>query len=82
MSNSKLCIGCNRELSLTCFYKRTDSKHGYTTYCKECDARKKHNNYIKNKASITIRNAKWYSVNKQDRMQKSNAYRNEHPINT
>lgn len=38
-SKTKVCSKCGRELPLSEFYKKSDSKNGLQSYCKECAKR-------------------------------------------
>lgn len=50
--NTKICKCCEIEKNINEFYKKTDSKDGYYSYCKQCAIMKTKKYYENNKEKI------------------------------
>lgn len=62
---NKICTRCNKEKSVSDFFKRNTSekKDGLRSHCKECIFKKSHSYYIKNQEKYKALNRIWYKEN-------------------
>jgi len=62
---TKICIECGLEKSLSEFYKRTDTPTGYRNNCKECKLKNNHTWLKKNSKKIITIGKIWREKNKE-----------------
>ena len=55
----KKCTKCKTPKDFNCFYKEKKSKDGLRSWCKECDKKRGHSRYLKNKDHCLEMNKKW-----------------------
>lgn len=51
----KICCTCKREFDESCFYKNNGKKDGLASACKQCEAEKKKDHYLKYKQEYVSR---------------------------
>ena len=61
----KICSCCKIEKPKDQYIKKSATKDGLYVYCKECNAIKKRDSYIKNRESELIKKREKYNINKQ-----------------
>ena len=77
MEISKICSKCSINKPLTEFFNSNKSKDGKTSNCKECEKKRKAEQYLKNKEYINNRNQLWRDNNPDKvKEQRINYYKN------
>jgi len=94
--NKRTCTRCKQELSLDCFgiKKRTNSKDGYKSQCKECtnktnaeyrinnlqkELQRSRNYYEKNKEQVNKKHRNHYQANKNEYLERQRKYIKANP---
>ena len=67
IENCKFCYKCNRMLPLSCFHKRTTSKDGVRSNCKDCSKQYNFDRYTRLARTITKRRYGVCNTNKTSR---------------
>lgn len=76
MNGTKLCTKCNKLRPLNDFFKRTRSKDGHTTWCKECYKQYNANWYTANIDRAKETHAKYNANNYRKNRERALAYKN------
>ncbi len=63
----KVCTKCKIEKEQMFFSKHKLCKDGHVGYCKDCEKQAKHEQYIKNKASVLAKTKQWSLLNPRKR---------------
>ena len=71
----KTCVVCKKELPISCFYKRKDSKDGHRNECKYCDKLNNKQYYKSHQQQILNHVAQYTEQNKEKIKQYQNEYR-------
>ena len=71
----KTCVVCKKELPISCFYKRKDSKDGYRNECKYCDKLNNKQYYKSHQQQILNHVTQYTEQNKEKIKQYQNEYR-------
>ena len=72
---TKACIKCGKELSLSNFDKAPANKDGLNNQCKECNAKYKKEWYKKNKKNISVQRKAYRDAHKEEKAEYDKEYR-------
>ena len=76
MTETKQCIHCKKELSISMFDLSAKSQDGYSSTCKECKL-KKHEYYERNKEKIAKKSAEYRETHKEQKAASDKKYAQE-----
>jgi len=80
----KICIHCKKTLEFSLFNKCSNTKSGYQTWCRKCQA-ERYSEYRKNpevKQKIHERYKKYYEKNREKMIQRTRDYEKRNPLET
>ncbi len=80
----KKCIHCNQTLEFDLFNKCSNTKSGYQTWCRKCQA-ERYSNYRKTpeaKQKIHERYKRYYEKNREKMIQRTREYEKKYPLET
>ena len=79
--NDKKCKDCGDIKPLTEFYKciQNNSYYFYQSYCKVCDKKRSHNNYVKNIEVNRLKRTKWQTENMEAHTEHVRVYDARYP---